>query len=75
MTAQDLLELRVIDDIIPEPIGGAHRDPKAVSDRIAKALTNHLFPLTELSPEQLLSQRERKYRAMGAFGGLPQASA
>jgi acetyl-CoA carboxylase carboxyl transferase subunit alpha len=75
MTAQDLLALGVIDDIIPEPIGGAHRDPKAVSDRIAKALTNHLFPLTELDPAHLLAQRDRKYRAMGAIGGLPQTGA
>jgi acetyl-CoA carboxylase carboxyl transferase subunit alpha len=75
MTAQDLLELGVIDDIIPEPVGGAHRDPKGVSDRIAKALTNHLLPLTELPSDQLLAFRDRKYRAMGAISGLPQAHA
>jgi acetyl-CoA carboxylase carboxyl transferase subunit alpha len=70
MTAKDLLELGVIDEIIPEPLGGAHRDPKAISDRIAKALTNQLFSLTDLSSEQLLTQRERKYRQMGAVQGL-----
>jgi acetyl-CoA carboxylase carboxyl transferase subunit alpha len=70
MTAKDLLELGVIDEIVPEPLGGAHRDPKAISDRVAKALTNQLFSLTDLSPEQLLSQRDQKYRRMGAVHGL-----
>jgi acetyl-CoA carboxylase carboxyl transferase subunit alpha len=70
MTAADLLELGVIDDIIPEPLGGAHRDPKTVFDRVAKALTNCLFELSELSPQQLLAQREQKYRKMGAVNGL-----
>lgn len=70
MTAKDLLELGVIDEIIPEPLGGAHRDPKAIADRVAKALTNHLFSLTELSPAQLLAQRDQKYRKMGAIQGL-----
>jgi acetyl-CoA carboxylase carboxyl transferase subunit alpha len=70
MTAKDLLELGVIDEIIPEPLGGAHRDPKAISDRIAKALTNQLFSLTDLPPDQLLLQRDHKFRKMGAVQGL-----
>src|SRR5215475_3554968 len=69
MTAQDLLALRIADDVIPEPLGGAHRDTKAVTDRLAKALTNQLFTLTELSTDQLLAQRERKYRRIGAING------
>lgn len=70
MTATDLLELGVIDDIIPEPLGGAHRNPKTVFDRVAKAMANRLFELSELSPQQLLAQREQKYRKMGAVNGL-----
>ncbi|MGA6828847.1 acetyl-CoA carboxylase carboxyltransferase subunit alpha [Nitrospira sp. NS4] len=70
ITAQDLLELGVIDEIIPEPLGGAHRDPKAITDRVAKALTNQLFQLTDLSTDQLLTQRDQKYRKMGAVNGL-----
>ncbi|MFO0705986.1 MAG: acetyl-CoA carboxylase carboxyltransferase subunit alpha [Nitrospira sp.] len=70
MTAQDLMDLGVIDEIIPEPLGGAHREPKAVSDRVAKALTNQLFQLLDLSPDQLLDQRDQKYRKMGAVSGL-----
>jgi acetyl-CoA carboxylase carboxyl transferase subunit alpha len=75
MTAQDLLNLRIADDIIPEPLGGAHRDSKAVTGRLAKALTNQLSTLTELSADQLLAQRERKYRSIGAINGLEASSA
>jgi acetyl-CoA carboxylase carboxyl transferase subunit alpha len=70
MTAQDLAKLGVVDDIIPEPLGGAHREPKAVTDRVAKSLTNHLFPLTEYSVSQLLAERDQKYRRIGAVNGL-----
>jgi acetyl-CoA carboxylase carboxyl transferase subunit alpha len=70
MTAQDLVDLRIVDDVIPEPLGGAHREPKAVTDRVAKALTNQLSQLTDLSLDQLLTQRDHKYRRMGAVSGL-----
>ena len=70
MTAQDLVDLRIVDDVIPEPLGGAHREPKAVTDRVAKALTNQLSQLTDLSLDQLLTQRDHKYRGMGAVTGL-----
>lgn len=70
MTARDLMDLRIADEVIPEPLGGAHRDSKAVTDRVAKALTNQLFTLTELQTEQLLAQREQKYRHIGAVNGL-----
>lgn len=70
MTARDLLELGVIDEIVPEPIGGAHRDPRAICDRLAKSLTNHLEQLVDFTPDQLLTQRDAKYRKMGAVNGL-----
>jgi acetyl-CoA carboxylase carboxyl transferase subunit alpha len=75
MTAQDLVNLHIADDVIPEPLGGAHRDSKAVTERVAKALTNQLSTLTELSTDQLLTQRERKYRSIGAINGLETTSA
>ena len=73
MTAKDLLNFGVIDDIVPEPIGGAHRDPKAMCTLVGKALTNQLYDLTDLSVDQLLTQREQKYRRIGSVGGLPPA--
>ena len=68
MTAQDLVGLGIVDEVIPEPVGGAHRGPRAVADRVAKVLTNQLYQLTDLSTDQLLSQREQKYRKMGIVG-------
>jgi len=75
MTAKDLLELGVIDEIIPEPLGGAHREPKAVFDRVSKALTNQLFNLSDLPAEQLLAHRDQKYRRIGSLNGLTPAPA
>ncbi|HET9313062.1 MAG TPA: acetyl-CoA carboxylase carboxyltransferase subunit alpha, partial [Nitrospira sp.] len=70
MTAQDLVDLEIVDEVIPEPLGGAHREPRAVTDRDAKALTNQLYQLTDLSVADLLDQRDRKYRRIGAVTGL-----
>jgi len=75
MTAKDLLELGVIDDIIPEPLGGAHREPKAVCTLVGKALTNQIFDLADVTAEQLIARRDEKYRKMGAVSGLPTAQA
>lgn len=66
MTAADLMRLGVIDEMILEPVGGAHRDPPTMADRVAKALSTHLHQLEELSPEELLVRRQQKYQAMGA---------
>ena len=74
MTAQDLVDLQIVDEVIPEPLGGAHREPRSVTDRVAKALTNQLFQLTDLSLAQLLAQRDQKYRRMGAVSGLDLSS-
>lgn len=65
MTADDLFKLGVIDEVIPEPIGGAHRDPETAAKRIAKSFTTHLTQLTHLSTEALLAARDQKYRKMG----------
>ena len=70
MTAQDLVGLGIVDEVIPEPLGGAHRDPRAMSDRVAKAITNQLYGLVELPTDQLLAQRDQKFRKMGVVGGL-----
>lgn len=71
MTAKDLFELGVVDEIIPEPVGGAHRDPQLAADRVAKALATHLAQLEELPLEELLTRREQKYRRMGTVVETP----
>ena len=66
LAARDLLELGVIDAIVPEPPGGAHRDPAVAIAAVGDALEHHLKRLTRLAPRQLRLQRERKFAAMGA---------
>ena len=67
MTAGDLNELHVIDEVIPEPFGGAHADWPTTADVLREALVRHLFELSELTPEDLLPRRWEKYLAMGDF--------
>src|SRR5437899_9113857 len=70
MTAKDLVDVHIVDEMIPEPLGGAHRDLNAITDRVAKTLSNQLSQLTDLSLPQLLTQRDQKYRSIGAVNGL-----
>lgn len=65
ITASDILDLGVADKIIPEPLGGAHRDPKAAADLLGKAIANSLDELLELSLEDLMSYRYEKFRSIG----------
>jgi acetyl-CoA carboxylase carboxyl transferase subunit alpha len=67
MTARDLFRLRVIDTIIPEPLGGAHRDHRTMANTLKKYLLHDLRELRGLSIEDLLEQRYQKYRRMGIF--------
>ena len=65
LTAADLLELGVIDEIIPEPEGGAHTAPDAVFTAVDGAISRSLAPLLKLSGSALARQRYKKFRAMG----------
>jgi len=67
ITAPDLLVLSVIDEIIKEPIGGAHNDPELASNYIKSAVIKQLDPLLSLSPRELIADRYNKYRKMGIF--------
>ena len=65
LTAMDIQELGcVIDDVIPEPMGGAHNDVVAAAASVKKYLKKHLSELKKLSPEELVEQRYQKFRAM-----------
>jgi acetyl-CoA carboxylase carboxyl transferase subunit alpha len=68
LTAQDLQELGVIDGIIPEPLGGAHRNPEETMARMAEALEKHLNDLVGTDPQKLIKSRHEKYLAMGQKG-------
>ena len=65
LTAQDLKRLGVIDEIIPEPTGGAHRDPQLTIERVGNAIHRHLKELMPLSGDQLKQERTEKFLAMG----------
>lgn len=65
LTAQDLKRLGLIDQIIPEPVGGAQRDPAAAMDAVGGALAATLKELLPLTPEQLKELRREKFLAMG----------
>src|SRR5213596_2243784 len=67
ITAPDLLRLGVIDAIVPEPLGGAHRDWDASAAHLREALRAHLRPLTPKSSEALVAERYEKFRRLGAF--------
>ncbi len=67
VTAPDLLRLGVIDGIVPEPAGGAHRNWKATAANLRTALRDHLWQLKSRSPEQLVEERYDKFRRIGAF--------
>jgi len=68
LTAQDLLKLGVIDRIVPEPVGGAHREQAAAIAVLGDALQETLKPLLEMTPADLKLQRRQKFLAMGAHG-------
>ena len=67
ITAPEILRLGVIDEIIPEAPGGAHRDFDTTASNLAAAIRRHLAELTPLSAANLKNQRYDKYRRMGAF--------
>ena len=69
ITAQDLIGLKIVDRIIPEPAGGAHADTAATMKTVGDAVAEELGALSELSPEALRKQRAGRFYAIGrSFG-------
>ena len=67
ITAQDLLELRIIDEIIPEPPGGAHADQEGTARAVHDAVLKNLDELRRLKPDKLVRRRREKFLRMGQF--------
>jgi acetyl-CoA carboxylase carboxyl transferase subunit alpha len=67
LTSNDLCRLGVIDEIVKEPFGGAHRDPKAMAETLKEIIERHLKELEKMNHEDLLGLRYDKFRKMGAF--------
>ena len=68
VTAADLKKLEVIDEVIPEPMGGAHRGPDETIDLVGKVIGEALTELSKLDPNTLRQQRQEKFLAMGKKG-------
>ena len=69
LTAQDLLKLDVVDEIVPEPEGGAHRDCDSTAESLGKALRRNLRQISEIPIDELLKKRYEKFRRLGSFTG------
>ena len=67
LTARRNLENGLIDEVIPEPLGGAHRDPRKAADHLQTWIVDRLRDLSRVNPETLVRQRFEKFRKMGAF--------
>jgi len=67
INAAEVLKLGAIDGVIPEPTGGAHRDPQATALSLKEAILSALAELSKLSPDKLLAARYQKFRNIGRF--------
>ena len=70
LSAKDLLELKVIDEIIQEPLGGAHRDRNLILNNVRESLLKNLNFFKKLSPEEILIQRKNKFLKIGRGKGF-----
>lgn len=75
ITARDLLELKLVDEIVPEPLGGAHNDPQIMAETLKVYLIRHLHEVQALSTEERLKKRYERYRACGHFIEAPSVMA
>jgi acetyl-CoA carboxylase carboxyl transferase subunit alpha len=70
LSAKDLLELKVIDEIIPEPLGGAHRDKDQMLDNLKESLSKNLNYFKDLSSEEIMNERKNKFLNIGRNKGF-----
>ena len=70
LTAEDLRTLRLIDQVVPEPLGGAHRSAEATLQAVGEAIQAALLPLCTMDGAALIARRREKFLAMGRDGGV-----
>ena len=75
LTSRDLHRLGVVDEVIPEPPGGAHRNPEEAIQRVKEAVLRHLADLQNLSPEEVLAHRRQRFLRFGEFEASAAAEA
>ena len=69
ITAERLSRLNLVDEVIPEPMGGAHRDPQVMAESLRQALVGQVARLAALPVDVLLAERQRRLRGFGVYGG------
>jgi acetyl-CoA carboxylase carboxyl transferase subunit alpha len=69
LTATDLKEFKLVDDVVPEPLGGAHQNQEQAIANLRDAVIKHIDELKQIPMEQLLEQRYQKFRRAGFFAG------
>ena len=67
ITAQDLFQMKVIDEVVEEPIGGAHRDPRRAAELLKDAVTRNMAEIRNVPPEEIVKMRYEKFRRLGNF--------
>ena len=67
VTASQLSEFKLVDEVLPEPLGGAHRNPEAMAEVIRNAIASSLDELTKLPVEQLLANRQKRLASFGQY--------
>ena len=70
LSSKDLLELKVIDEIIPEPVGGAHRDKDLILNNVRNSIINNLNEFSSMSKEEVLNHRKNKFLSIGRSKGF-----
>ncbi len=75
LTSKDLLAAGLCDEIIPEPIGGAHNNREQMAETLKKAIVKNIDKLSKLSAEKLMAKRYDKFRALGPFNSIDQGAA
>ena len=70
LSAKDLLELKVIDEIIPEPLGGAHRDRDLMLDNLKSSISKNLNYFEDLTSEEIMNERKNKFLKIGRNKGF-----
>lgn len=67
LSAPDLLEMGIVEEVVPEPEGGAHTDPDAAAGLLGEVISRHLDELAQVSPDALKAGRAARFRALGAY--------
>jgi acetyl-CoA carboxylase carboxyl transferase subunit alpha len=74
LTAKDMLELKLIDGIIPEPVGGAHRNPEKAAQFVKETILKSLSELSQMNPDERINKRIEKFTSMGVFKENPESN-